>query len=126
MSGLWTEVCNTTFAVSAMKDADCEIYMVAEASGGTSVEVHKYAMRMVQAGPVAMTSQQVFPERQRDWARKETYGAVMAIVQEHSGAYGMGVNYAIAHVHKGTERIKHGQRIGPNPPTPERPAAELR
>ncbi len=116
VSGLWTEVCNTTFVLSAMKDADYEIYMVADASGGTSVEAHKYAMdRMVQAGAVPMTWQQVLLEWQRDWARKETYDAVIAIVQEHSGAYGMGVDYAITHVHKGPERSKHGQRIGPKP-----------
>jgi hypothetical protein len=32
-----------------------------------------------------MTWQQVMLEWQRDWARKETYEAVIAIVQEHSG-----------------------------------------
>ena len=116
VSGLWTEVCNTTFALCAMNDADYEIYMVADASGGTSLDAHKYAMdRMVQAGAVPMTWQQVMLEWQRDWARKETYDAVIGIVQEHSGAYGMGVDYAITHVHKGPERIKHGERIGPNP-----------
>src|SRR3984885_3602826 len=36
VAGLWTEVCNTTFALCAMADADYEIYMVADASGGTS------------------------------------------------------------------------------------------
>jgi hypothetical protein len=40
---------------------------------------------------------------------------VIAIVQEHSGAYGMGVDYAITHVHKGPERAKHGPRIAPKP-----------
>ena len=62
VSGLWVEVCNNTFALSAMLEGGYEIYMVADASGGTSVEAHKYAM-----------------------------------------------------VHKATERVAHGQRIGPNP-----------
>ena len=116
VSGNWTEVCNTTFALSAMLEGDYEIYMVADASGGTSVEAHKYAMdRMVQAGVVPVTWQQVLLEWQRDWARKETYDAVMNIVREHSGAYGMGVDYAYTMVHKAPERVKHGQRIGPNP-----------
>ena len=44
VAGLWTEVCNTTFALSAMHDADYEIYMVADASGGTTKEAHDYAM----------------------------------------------------------------------------------
>src|SRR6202008_4182042 len=53
VAGLWTEVCNTTFALSAMKEGGYQIYMVADASGGTSLDAHKYAMdRMVQAGAV--------------------------------------------------------------------------
>lgn len=64
VSGLWTEVCNTTFALSALHDVpDYEIYMVADASGGTSSDAHKYAMdRMVQAGVIPVTWQQVLLE----------------------------------------------------------------
>ena len=116
VSGLWTEVCNMTFALSCLHDTDYQIYMVADASGGTSADAHKYAMdRMVQAGVVPVTWQQVLLEWQRDWARRDTYDAVMAIVKEHSGAYGMGVDYAYTMVHKAPERVKHGERIGPNP-----------
>lgn len=116
VSGLWTEVCNTTFALCAALEGGYEIYMVADASGGTSVEAHKYAMdRMIQAGVVPVTWQQVLLEWQRDWARKETYDVVTSIVKEHSGAYGMGIDYAVTHVHKGPERVQHGERIGPNP-----------
>ena len=116
VSGLWTEVCNTTFALSAMHDADYEIYMVADASGGTSLDAHNYAMdRMVQAGVVPVTWQQVLLEWQRDWAKRETYDEVMDIVREHSGAYGMGVDYAYTMVHKAPERVKHGATVGPNP-----------
>lgn len=116
VSGLWTEVCNTTFALSCLRDTDYEIYMVADASGGTSAEAHKYAMdRMIQAGVVPVTWQQVLLEWQRDWARRDTYDAVMAIVREHSGAYGMGVDYAYTMVHDAPERVQHGERIGPNP-----------
>jgi nicotinamidase-related amidase len=115
VSGLWTEVCNLTFALSCLHDTDYEIYMVADASGGTSVDAHKYAMdRMVQAGVVPVTWQQVMLEWQRDWARKETYDAVLEVVKEYSGAYGMGVDYAYTMVHKAPERVKHGERIGPN------------
>jgi nicotinamidase-related amidase len=80
VSGLWTEVCNTTFA-------------------------HDFAMqRMVQAGAIPVTWQQVLLEWQRDWAHRDTYDAVMAIVREHSGAYGMGVDYAYTMVHKAPQR----------------------
>lgn len=105
VAGLWTEVCNTTFALCAMLEGGYEIYMVADASGGTSKDAHDFAMqRMVQAGAVPVTWQQVLLEWQRDWARKETYDAVMAIVKEHSGAYGMGVDYAYTMVHKAKQR----------------------
>lgn len=116
VSGLWTEVCNNTFALSAMHDAGYEIYMVADASGGTSKDAHDYAMqRMVQAGVVPMTWQQVLLEWQRDWAHRGTYDAVMALVKEHSGAYGMGVDYAYTMVHKAPERVDHGERLDPVP-----------
>lgn len=116
VSGLWTEVCNNTFAFSAMLEGGYEIYMVADASGGTSKEAHDYSMqRMIQAGVVPMTWQQVLLEWQRDWANKTTYDAVMNIVREHSGAYGMGVDYAYTMVHKAPERVKHGPRLAPVP-----------
>jgi len=105
VSGLWTEVCNNTFALCAMAEGDYEIYMVADASGGTSKDAHDYAMqRMIQAGVIPMTWQQVLLEWQRDWAHKETYNEVMAIAKEHSGAYGMGVDYAYTMVHKAPQR----------------------
>ena len=116
VAGLWTEVCNLGFALAAAAETDYDIYMVADASGGTTVEAHDYAMqRMIQAGIIPVTWQQVMLEWQRDWARRDTYDAVMDIVREHSGAYGMGVDYAYTMVHKAPERVQHGERIGPNP-----------
>ncbi|MBQ5940603.1 MULTISPECIES: hydrolase [unclassified Massilia] len=107
VAGLWTEVCNTTFALCAMLEGDYEIYMVADASGGTSKDAHDFAMqRMVQAGAVPVTWQQVLLEWQRDWAHRDTYDAVIKIVTEHSGAYGMGVDYAYTMVHKAAARNK--------------------
>ena len=125
VSGLWTEVCNITFAFSAMAEGDYEIYMVADASGGTSHEAHDYAMqRMIQAGVVPVTWQQVLLEWQRDWARRDTYDAVLDIVREHSGAYGMGVDYAYTMVHKADERVTHGPRLAPVPAGTAAAAAE--
>jgi nicotinamidase-related amidase len=114
VSGLWTEVCNNTFAFSAMLEGGYEIYMVADASGGTTKEAHDYAMqRMIQAGVVPMTWQQVLLEWQRDWARKATYDAVIALVQEHSGAYGMGVDYAYSMVHGAPQRAQGTHEVLP-------------
>ncbi|MFT2794730.1 hydrolase [Serratia sp. N21D137] len=104
ISALWTEVCLTFPALMAM-EAGYEVYVVTDTSGGTSVDAHERAIdRMVQAGAVPVTWQQVLLEYQRDWARKETYDAVMDLVREHSGAYGMGVDYAYTLVHHAPAR----------------------
>src|ERR1700740_2990844 len=67
VSGLWTEVCNNTFALSAMLEGGYEIYMVGDASGATSKEAHDHAMQsMIQAGVVPVTWQPVMLEWQRD------------------------------------------------------------
>ncbi len=117
VSGLWTEVCNNSFSLCAMAEGQYEIYMVADASGGTSKEAHDYAMqRMIQAGVIPVTWQQVMLEWQRDWARKETYDAVMSIVRQHSGAYGMGVDYAYTMVHKAAQRTQSEHRTLPPVP----------
>lgn len=104
LAGLWTEVCINMCAFSAMQEG-YEIYVVEDACGGTSDSAHKWSMeRMVQAGVVPVTWQQVMLEWQRDWAKKETYNQTMDIVREHSGAYGMGVDYAYTLVHKQKSR----------------------
>lgn len=99
MAALWTEVCLTFPALEALK-AGYEVYGVEDASGGTSLVAHNAAMRRIeQAGAVPMTALQVLLEYQRDWAHKETYNDVMAVVKEHCGAYGQGVEYAYTMVH---------------------------
>ncbi len=100
IAALWTEVCLAFPAIQAL-EAGYEVYAVADASGGTSQMAHDYAMqRIVQAGAVPVSALQVLLEFQRDWARKETYNDVIAIVKEHCGAYGQGVEYAYTMVHK--------------------------
>jgi nicotinamidase-related amidase len=100
IAALWTEVCLLFPALQALAEG-YEVYAVVDASGGTSPVAHDSAVqRMVQAGVIPVTWQQVMLEYQRDWARKETYDAVINIVKQHSGAYGMGVEYAYTMVHK--------------------------
>jgi nicotinamidase-related amidase len=94
LAGLWTEAC-VTFPALSMKEDGYSVYVVADACGGATKTAHEMAMsRMVQAGVVPMTWQQTMLEFQRDWADKKTYQAVMDIVKEYSGAYGLGVEYA--------------------------------
>lgn len=94
MAGLWTEVCLTLPVLSAL-DEGYEVYIVVDASGGSSKEAHDAAVqRMVQAGAQPVSWMQVLYEYQRDWARKDTYKAVTDIAQKYGGAHGLGIFYA--------------------------------
>jgi nicotinamidase-related amidase len=94
IAALWTEVCLVMPTLEAIR-AGYDVYIVTDASGGTSDEAHAMAVeRLCNAGAIPVTWQQVMLEWQRDWARQETYGAVTGIAKEHSGAYGVGIEYA--------------------------------
>ena len=96
MAGLWTEVCIVMPALRAL-EAGYEVYVVADACGGTSVTAHEMAMeRMLQAGSVPVTWLQVLLELQRDWARGATAGAVSRVIVEHGGAFGLGMQFGQA------------------------------
>jgi nicotinamidase-related amidase len=96
IAGLWTEVCLVLPVLSALSQG-YEVYVATDASGGVTPQAHEHAIsRMVQGGATPVTWVQVLLELQRDWARTETYGAVMEVVKEHAGAYGLGVVYAQA------------------------------
>lgn len=96
LAGLWTEVCVALPTLSAIEDG-FEVYVVADASAGSSKQAHQMALqRVIQAGAKPVTWQAALLEMQRDWANKDTYQAVTAVVKEHGGAYGLGLEYANA------------------------------
>jgi len=96
LAGLWTEVCIALPAIDALREG-FEVYVVADACGGTSEVAHDLAIeRVVQAGAVPITWLQFLLELQRDWARQATYDAVLGVVKAHAGVYGIGVQYAKA------------------------------
>ena len=100
IAALWSEVCLVMPALQALTDG-YSVYAVEDASGGTSAVAHAAAIRRIeQAGAVSVTALQVLLELQRDWSRKEHYDEVMAVVKEHCGAYGQGVEYAATMIHK--------------------------
>jgi len=96
LGGLWTSVCIVGPALSAI-DQGFEVYVIADACGDVSDEAHQRAMeRMIQAGARPMTSLQYLLELQRDWARAETYDAVVNVAKVMGGGYGLGLIYARA------------------------------
>lgn len=100
LAGLWTEVCVAFPAIQAVHDG-YEVFAVIDACGDVNDVAHNMAVqRMIQAGVRPLTVLQLMLEWQRDWAFKESYNAVMDIVKNHFGAYGIGVEYAYTMVHK--------------------------
>ena len=99
LAGLWTETCVALPTIQAISDG-YEVYVVEDCCGDVSALAHANAMRrVVQAGAKPVTALSVMLEWQRDWALRDTYGAVMDIVKTHCGAYGVGVEYAYTMVH---------------------------
>lgn len=93
IAGLWTEVCTLSAALSALEDG-YDVYVVTDASGGTSQEAHDMAItRMIQAGVKPITSLQYLLEIHRDWARSDKYLDVVKISKRYGGAYGLGIDY---------------------------------
>ncbi len=111
MAALWTEAC-LIFPTLCAIEAGYEVYIVTDASGGTSQEAHDAAVRrMEQAGAKSITVVQVLLELQRDWANQATYDGVMSIIRDHLGAYGMGVDYAYTMVHKAPQRAAFAHTV---------------
>src|SRR5437879_10878709 len=98
-AGLWTETCVALPTVQALHDG-YEVYIAEDCCGDVSQLAHDNAMkRLIQAGAKPVTALSVMLEWQRDWANKDTYDAVIDIVKNHCGAYGVGVEYAYTMVH---------------------------
>lgn len=90
MAGLWTEVCLAQTALSALKDG-FEVYFVADASGGLTLESHELAKsRMIQAGakPLSWISfmADVCPDN-----NAPEYQNLYPVIMQH----GMGVSWAV-------------------------------
>ena len=93
MTALWTEACLTFPSLDALKEG-YEVYVVADAVGGTSVAAHEAALRRIeQAGGQMISVPQLFCELQRDWARQETVPAFMNLFIETGGTAGIQFAY---------------------------------
>jgi nicotinamidase-related amidase len=89
MTALWTEACLTFPALDAIA-AGYEVFVVADAVGGTSVTAHDMALRRVeQAGGRMISVSQMFCELQRDWSRKETVPGFMTLFFDMGGSAGV-------------------------------------
>ena len=93
MTALWTEACLTFPALDALK-AGYEVYVVADAVGGTSATAHEMALRRIeQAGGKMISVAQLFCELQRDWQRQATVPAFIDLFIETGGTAGIQFSY---------------------------------
>lgn len=93
MTALWTEACLTFPSLDALKQG-FEVYVVADAVGGTSVAAHEMALRRIeQAGGRMISVAQLFCELQRDWQRKETVPGFMELFTATGGTAGLQFAY---------------------------------
>lgn len=94
VAGLLTEAC-VSFPMLAALAEGYRVHVVADACGGLTTASHDAALRrMEQAGAVMTSWLQVLLEFQRDWTSHATYEAARAIVVDHGGGYGIGLDYA--------------------------------
>jgi len=120
MTGLWTEVC-ITWPTIEMLGEGYNIYVVDDCCGATSVAAHEAALsRMVQAGAVRVTTIAALLEWQRDWKNKEHYNALMGLLKQQAGAYGIGVEYAYTMVHHAPQSAKKPQVVSSGDGHPKR------
>jgi nicotinamidase-related amidase len=99
LAGLLTEGCVAFTGLSALA-ADYDVRVVVDACGASSPIAHETSVELLtQAGMIPRTWLQLLLELQRDWTRHATYDAASQIVKDHSGAYGIGLNYAKAMLH---------------------------
>ncbi|GJI99954.1 hydrolase [Duganella rhizosphaerae] len=93
MTALWTEACLTFPALDALK-AGYEVYVVADAVGGTSLAAHEMALRRIeQAGGKLISTVQLFCELQRDWNRSDTVPAFIDLFVSTGGTAGIQFSY---------------------------------
>ena len=93
MTALWTEACLTFPALDALREG-YEVYVVADAVGGTSVAAHEMALRRIEQASGRMISvPQLFCELQRDWSRKDTVPRFMSLFIETGGTAGIQFSY---------------------------------
>ncbi|CDZ79297.1 Isochorismatase [Legionella massiliensis] len=93
MTALWTEACLAFPALDALHEG-FEVYVVADAVGGTSVEAHNFALRRLeQAGAKMISVAQLFCELQRDWNRSKTVPGFINLFVETGGTAGLQFSY---------------------------------
>ena len=111
LTGLWTEVCVAWPAIQ-MAGEGYNVYVVEDCCGATSTAAQDAALsRMVQAGASRLTTVAAVLEWQRDWKNHDHYDALMSLLKQYAGAYGIGVEYCYTMVHKAPQSAKVPHKV---------------
>jgi nicotinamidase-related amidase len=86
ITGLWTSICFSFSALHGLREG-FHVYGVMDTAGSESLDAHNVALqRMIQAGVVPTTWEQVICEWFHDWANPRS-GDVAKLVGEYNGAF---------------------------------------
>jgi len=111
LTGLWTEVCVTWPAIQMVAEG-YNVYVVEDCCGATSTAAQDAALsRMVQAGVSRLTTVAALLEWQRDWKNHDHYDALMGLLKQYAGAYGLGVEYCYTMVHKAPQSAQVPHKV---------------
>jgi hypothetical protein len=114
VAGMLTESCVSWPVLSALSEG-YDVRVVADACGGLTRASHEASLRRLeQAGAVMTSWLQFLLEMQRDWTRHDTYEAARAIVVDHAGGYGIGLDYARDMIHPGAPAPAPAEAVEPS------------
>ena len=95
IAGLWTEVCLTQTAISAMAEG-YRVFFISDCSGGISAEAHEDAKhRLVQAGATPINWIAVICEWAPDYTSDERQRVIPPIM-EYGSMVGLSMEYIVA------------------------------
>jgi nicotinamidase-related amidase len=93
LTALWTEACLIMPTLDMLKEG-YEVYVVADAVGGTSPEAHEMALRRIEQAGGRMTSvTALICELQRDWNRGDTVQLMIEAFLAAGGTPGLQMMY---------------------------------
>ena len=97
IAGIWTEVCLTQTALSAIEDG-YTVYFVSDCSGGVTQEAHEDAkQRMVQAGASGINWIALVAEWTPDYTSTERNAVIPGLVAR-AGGVGLSLQYLISNL----------------------------
>lgn len=89
MSGLWTSICFANTALHGLRSG-YDVFGVMDTAGSESKDAHDIAVhRMIQAGIVPTTWQQVVFEWMKDWNNPKAQQLIKEVYSMHNGFLGL-------------------------------------